>query len=598
MSNLLDVDTTGISNGQVLKWNGSEFVPGDDTVLQSTDQLNEGTSNLWYTDARVENVLNSKTTDDITEGLNLYYTDDRVDSRLATQMTAGSGIVITPGAGGILTVSASVPQGPKGDTGDAGPAGADGQDGAQGLKGDKGDTGDTGLQGIQGIAGQDGAQGPQGAQGDTGATGPKGDTGDAGPQGIQGQQGLQGDAGAQGIQGVKGDTGDAGAQGIQGPAGTDGADGAQGPQGLQGDAGPKGDTGDTGPAGPTDYTLLTNAPTIPSDINELTDVDSLLGSGGGSSFSGDYDDLTNKPTLFTGDYDDLTNQPDLSNYLTSVPQISYNDLSDTPTIPAQNTAGTGIQINSGVVSINANLADLQNVSNTTPSTGQVLKWNGSSWAPGADSEGSGGSSITSINQLNDVDTSGVSNGQFLAWDGTKFVAQSGSTTDLSSESITELSDVVTDTPNSGDALVWNGSAWAPSAVSSGSGGSGTTAEYFKLNYSTSGALDSITNTTSGLSATIVSATGGDVEVTFSGYSFPPVGVLIYGYAYTTNEYVMMPLNKDITTRKIAGGGTSGSPTAFGAMGSLSLTLKLREAETGSSRTFGTSTHAWVMFTMI
>ena len=580
LSNLLDVDTTGISNGQVLKWNGSEFVPGDDTVLQSTDQLAEGTSNLWYTDARVENVLNSKTTDDITEGLNLYYTDDRVDSRLATQMTAGSGIVITPGAGGILTVSASVPQGPKGDTGDAGPAGADGQDGAQGPKGDKGDTGDTGLQGIQGIAGQDGAQGPQGVKGDTGDTGPKGDTGDTGPQGIQGPQGLQGEAGPQGIQGAKGDTGDTG------------------PQGLQGVAGPKGDTGDTGPAGPTDYTLLTNAPTIPSDINELTDVDSLLGSGGGSSFSGDYDDLTNKPTLFSGDYDDLTNQPDLSNYLTSVPQISYNDLSDTPTIPAQNTAGTGIQINSGVVSINANLSDLQNVSNTTPSTGQVLKWNGSSWAPGADNEGSGGSSITSINQLNDVDTSGVSNGQFLAWDGTKFVAQSGSTTDLSSESITELSDVVTDTPNSGDALVWNGSAWAPSAVSSGSGGSGTTAEYFKLNYSTSGALDSITNTTSGISATIVSTTGGDVEVTFNGYSFPPVGVLIYGYAYTTNEYVMMPLNKDITTRKIAGGGTSGSPTAFGAMGSLTLTLKLREAETGSSRTFGTSTHAWVMFTMI
>ena len=60
----------------------------------------------------------------------------------------------------------------------------------------------------------------------------------------------------------------------------------------------------------------------------------------------------------------------------------------------------------------------------------------------------------------------------------------------------------------------------------------------------------------------------------------------------------MPLNKDITTRKIAGGGSAGSPTAFGAMGSLTLTLKLREAETGSSRSFGTPTHAWIMFTMI
>ena len=61
---------------------------------------------------------------------------------------------------------------------------------------------------------------------------------------------------------------------------------------------------------------------------------------------------------------------------------------------------------------------------------------------------------------------------------------------------------------------------------------------------------------------------------------------------------MMPLNKDITTRKIAGGGSQGNPTAFGAMGSLTLTLKLREAETGASRSFGTPTHAWIMFTMI
>ena len=60
----------------------------------------------------------------------------------------------------------------------------------------------------------------------------------------------------------------------------------------------------------------------------------------------------------------------------------------------------------------------------------------------------------------------------------------------------------------------------------------------------------------------------------------------------------MPLNKDITTRKIAGGGSAGNPTAFGAMGSLKLTLKLREAETGASRSFGTPTHAWIMFTMI
>jgi hypothetical protein len=60
----------------------------------------------------------------------------------------------------------------------------------------------------------------------------------------------------------------------------------------------------------------------------------------------------------------------------------------------------------------------------------------------------------------------------------------------------------------------------------------------------------------------------------------------------------MPLNKDISTRKVAGGGSAGSPTAFGSLGSSTVTLKLREADTGASRSFGTDTHAWVMFTMM
>ena len=78
------------------------------------------------------------------------------------------------------------------------------------------------------------------------------------------------------------------------------------------------------------------------------------------ALTGDYDDLTNKPSLFSGDYNDLTNKPtiptktsdlnndsgfitkdvnDLTNYtltssLSSVATSgSYNDLSNKPTIP-------------------------------------------------------------------------------------------------------------------------------------------------------------------------------------------------------------------------------------------------------------------------
>jgi len=504
LSNLLDVDTTGITNGQVIKWNGTQFVPGDDTVLISTDQLAEGSTNLWYSDARVDNVINQKTTTDIAEGVNLYFTSGRVNDILDSNIIAGTGINIVTGNDNVKTISATVSsldfsnitntpttlagygitdnvQGPQGETGDTGPSGPAGAQGIQGPVGPKGDTGDTGSAGPIGATG---TQGPQGLKGDTGDAGA--DSTVPGPQGPQGLQGLKGDTGDQGPAGPAG--ADSTVAGPQGPAGADGAQGPQGLKGDTGDTGPQGPAGQDGASGTTDYNALTNKPTIPSDVNDLTDADGLLGGGG--------------------------------------------------------------------------------------------------------------SSITSINELNDVNTAGIQTGQFLSWDGTRFVATAQSGADLSLETLSELGDVATDTPNSGDALVWNGASWAPQAVSSGSGGSGTTAEYFKLNYSTSGALESITNTTSGVSATIVSTTGGDVEVTFSGYTFPPAGVLIYGYSRATNEYNMTPLNKDITTRKIAGGGSAGSPTAFGAMGSLTLTLKLREAESGASRSFGTPTHAWVMFTMI
>jgi len=275
--------------------------------------------------------------------------------------------------------------------------------------------------------------------------------------------------------------------------------------------------------------------------------------------------------------------------------MDYTNLKNKPTIPSQNTGGTGIQVNSGVVSLNANLSDLLNVHTTAPTDGQVLKWDNSNsrWEPGA----AGGT--LAMNDLTDVDTSGISTGQYLKWDGSNFVASTVSGGGASA--IDDLSDVDTTTsaPNNGDVLTWvtADSEWAPAAPSGGGGG-GASVQYFKLNYATNGNLTSITNATSGVSATILSATGGDVEVTFSGASYPPSSILIYGYSYGTNEYVIMPLNKDIGTRKISGGGTAGSPTAFGSFSAEELTLKLREADTGSSRSFGTTTHAWIMFTMV
>ncbi len=72
--------------------------------------------------------------------------------------------------------------------------------------------------------------------------------------------------------------------------------------------------------------------------------------------------------------------------------------------------------------------------------------------------------------------------------------------------------------------------------------------------------------------------------------------MFYGYNYAANEYNMNTLGSTGTTlRSVPGGGSSGSPTAFGSFASLKI--KVREAETGASRSFGTTTHAWVRFVM-
>jgi hypothetical protein len=217
---------------------------------------------------------------------NLYYHDGTV---------AGGTLI---GGGGIGA------QGPKGDTGETGATGATGPAGADGAPGPKGDTGETGP------AGADGAPGPKGDTGETGATGP---------------------------QGPKGDTGETGATGPQGPKGDTGETGPQGPQG------PKGDTGEQGPAG------ADGAANLPADAFgylKNDGVGNLTWAAGDGTFSGDYNDLTNKPSIptstnqltndsgfitladvpapFSGDYNDLTNKPIISASTNQLTNGSYN----------------------------------------------------------------------------------------------------------------------------------------------------------------------------------------------------------------------------------------------------------------------------------
>ena len=139
--------------------------------------------------------------------------------------------------------------------------------------------------------------------------------------------------------------------------------------------------------GVTSYNDLTDKPTIPSDVSDLTDTNGLLGGGGGSytlpiasntvlggikigsglsingsglvtAFSGNYNDLTNLPTLFDGTYSSLTGAPtiptDVSD-LTDTTNLldhfsgSYNDLTDKPTIPTVPTTVSSFTNDSGYI---------------------------------------------------------------------------------------------------------------------------------------------------------------------------------------------------------------------------------------------------------
>ena len=93
-----------------------------------------------------------------------------------------------------------------------------------------------------------------------------------------------------------------------------------------------------------EYVIPTKTSELTNDSNFLTESnlktingESIVGEGNLviNSFSGSYNDLTDKPTFSTvattGSYNDLTDKPNLSTVATTG---SYNDLSDKPTIPS------------------------------------------------------------------------------------------------------------------------------------------------------------------------------------------------------------------------------------------------------------------------
>ena len=134
--------------------------------------------------------------------------------------------------------------------------------------------------------------------------------------------------------------------------------------------------------------------------------------------------------------------------------------------------------------------------------------------------------------------------------------------------------------------------------------SSTSFEYFKLYYTSAGAIDTAQGSggysdksTNIGNVTINNAASNSCEVIvdFGGnYNFPPVGITAYGFSQSTSEYVIkgQSASTNNTTLKLAG---SGSP--HGSLGTSNVTLSLTRSETGSSSGFGQTTHAWIYFSM-
>ena len=327
-------------------------------------------------------------------------------------------------------------------------------------------------------------------------------------------------------------------------------------------------------------------------------------------------------------------------YLTSISANSINDTHidwgtganqvSTADVPEQtNLYFTNARADARIAAASINA--LTDVNTSGAANGKILKYNGTAWVVADDNSGGGGPADTdalsegssnlyftnaradarigaaNLADLSNVHTAAATDGQVLTWDnGNSRWAPSDSAGGEAFKTIavSGQSDVVADASadtltlvaGSNITLTTNAGSDSITIAAAGGGSGSTVVERFKINYATNGNLQSISDETSGISSvSIDSAAGGDITINTTGYSYPPANIIYYGYQYASNKYNVLNMNKDVTLREVPGGGSSGSPTAFGSFSSIKV--KAAEADTGAGRSFGTVTHAWVQLVM-
>ena len=116
----------------------------------------------------------------------------------------------------------------------------------------------------------------------------------------------------------------------------------------------------------------------------------------------------------------------------------------------------------GNVNTSILFVDSIEVDTTGATSGQVLKYNGTKFAPAADNVATAGS--LNVTDLADVTVSSVSNGQILKWSSnTSKWINSADNAGTVINALDDISDVTITSVATGDLLKWNGSAWVNAA---------------------------------------------------------------------------------------------------------------------------------------
>ena len=101
--------------------------------------------------------------------------------------------------------------------------------------------------------------------------------------------------------------------------------------------------------------------------------------------------------------------------------LAYTLPTASATVKGGVKVGNNLTITNDVLSATSsvnNLGDLGDVSTTAASSGEVLKYNGSSWAPAADDAGT---TINTVNDIGNVTVTAVQVNDYLSWNGSAWV---------------------------------------------------------------------------------------------------------------------------------------------------------------------------------